>query len=142
MESVKLNSILNLIGYVLVVVCIVYAVRKLPMQDAAVIFKENGLSSAIYAFVAFSVAMALRSYRFTALAVSETDLLFRRRTLIIFPWLFMVSALGPFRIGEGAKIIWLWKAIPGDFFCDPCSGEGDRPRDIAVYWCWRTTVSP
>lgn len=107
MKIAKLKPILNLIGYILVALLIVYAVRKLPLGDAVRTLQNNGWSSAAYAFIAFSIAMALRAYRFTSLAVDEADRVFKHRTFIIFPWLFMLSALGPFRIGEGAKIIWL-----------------------------------
>lgn len=109
MKITKLKPVLNLIGYVLVAALVIYAIQKLPLADAIKTFQKNGWSSAIYAFIAFSFAMALRSYRFTSLAVDNADRVFRHRTFIIFPWLFMVSALGPFRIGEGAKIIWLTK---------------------------------
>jgi len=80
---------------------------RLPSRAewAEVLAQGGGPAMGVFA-LCFALAMLVRAVRFGFLTRLSVDLPWQR-LLVVFPWLFMLGAITPFRLGEGMRVHWV-----------------------------------
>lgn len=85
------------------------AVEKLPTWEDWQRYQSGNTYKALSAFAAFFIlALVLRTVRFGVLARQAAPIPWHR-IAFGFPWIFMIGAVTPFRLGEGYRAVWIRK---------------------------------
>lgn len=103
------------------------SVEKLPGRAEIAAFARAGALEALAAFaVLFALALVLRALRFGYL-IRRVSLIGWTEILVAFPWLFMIGAVTPFRLGDLARAEWVR------------ARGGDGPHTIGLWLAERAT---
>ncbi|MEM9580134.1 MAG: lysylphosphatidylglycerol synthase transmembrane domain-containing protein [Pseudomonadota bacterium] len=103
------------------------SVEKLPGRAEIAAFAGAGALEALAAFaVLFTLALVLRALRFGYL-IRRVAPIGWREILVAFPWLFMIGAVTPFRLGDLVRAEWVR------------ARGGDGPHTIGLWLAERAT---
>jgi uncharacterized membrane protein YbhN (UPF0104 family) len=99
--------VLLTLGWAALIYFLVRSLNRLPSLDEWGRFLHGDAISAGLVFGAcFLVCTALRTFRFGYLLRLSSPVPWREITLA-FPWLFMIGAITPLRLGEGLRAVWI-----------------------------------
>lgn len=88
---------------------LIKALGKFPSLEEWQQYWTADTAKAMFCFsLFFGVATALRTWRFGWLLRQISTISWKRISLA-FPWLFLLGAITPFRLGEGYRAIWIQK---------------------------------
>lgn len=108
-ERQRSTTILVWLAWLALALFLWKAVDNLPDRDNWRLFQYQGAYKAMLAFAAFFIlALALRSIRFGVLARQSAPVPWPG-IILAFPWIFMIGAITPFRLGESYRAIWIRK---------------------------------
>lgn len=107
MKRVHVRMMLQALMWALLMWFVIQSVEKLPGRAEIADFAQAGAlpGMAVFALL-FLVALVLRALRFGYLIRKAVPIRWSR-ILIVFPWLFMIGAVTPFRLGDVVRANWV-----------------------------------
>jgi len=102
-----LKLLVSILIWGLLVFFLFKSLKKLPTNEEWVSYMSQNMVKAIFSYVGcFLFAMTLRAIRFGYLLKQFVKVPWKD-IFIDFPWLFLLGAITPFRLGEGYRAIWV-----------------------------------
>jgi hypothetical protein len=104
-----MKIVISIIAWVVLIFFVVQSIDTLPDVKAWESLVSRRALEAFLAFaVAYLLALILRTYRFGFLIRRFAPVPWRD-IVLSFPWLFLIGAVTPFRLGEGMRGVWAQK---------------------------------
>ncbi|MEE4209835.1 MAG: lysylphosphatidylglycerol synthase transmembrane domain-containing protein [Parvularcula sp.] len=104
-----MRIVVSIIAWTVLLVFLARSLSRLPSAEEWKAFLDADALKAFFFFaLMFTLALVLRAYRFGILMRQIAPLPWRE-IAAGFPWLFLIGAVTPFRLGEGMRGVWASK---------------------------------